>query len=119
MLVPESGDSIQTLKAGLMEIADLFVVNKADRPGADRLRNEIELMLGLRSGAAGRETCRRITASISRASARRARAAAVTRRGGQSARRTWTPPVLAHGAPERGEGIDDARDGARSALRLS
>jgi len=50
VLVPESGDSIQTLKAGLMEIADLFVVNKADRPGADRLRNDIELMLGLRSG---------------------------------------------------------------------
>ncbi len=51
VLVPESGDSIQTLKAGVMEIADLFVVNKADRPGADRLRNDIELMLGLRSGA--------------------------------------------------------------------
>src|SRR3954464_10848620 len=48
VLVPESGDSIQTLKAGLMEIADIFVVNKADRPGADRLRNELELMLGLR-----------------------------------------------------------------------
>ena len=52
VLVPESGDSIQTLKAGLMEIADLYAVNKADRPGADRLRNEIELMLGLRMGAA-------------------------------------------------------------------
>ena len=50
VLVPESGDSIQTLKAGLMEIADVFVVNKADRPGADRLRNELELMLGLRDG---------------------------------------------------------------------
>src|SRR5207247_2604703 len=50
VLVPESGDSIQTLKAGLMEIADLFVVNKADRPGADRLRNDLELMLGLRAG---------------------------------------------------------------------
>src|SRR3954468_15520677 len=51
VLVPESGDSIQTLKAGLMEIADIFVVNKADRPGADRLRNELELMLGLRDGS--------------------------------------------------------------------
>jgi LAO/AO transport system kinase len=51
VLVPESGDSIQTLKAGLMEIADVFVVNKADRPGADRIRNEIEVMLGMRSGA--------------------------------------------------------------------
>src|ERR1700694_964196 len=50
VLVPESGDSIQTLKAGLMEIADIYVVNKADRPGADRLRNELELMLGLRAG---------------------------------------------------------------------
>src|SRR5207253_10040804 len=54
ILVPESGDSIQTLKAGVMEIADVFVVNKADRPGADRLRNDIELMLGLRTGAAMR-----------------------------------------------------------------
>jgi LAO/AO transport system kinase len=50
VLVPESGDSIQTLKAGVMEIADIFVVNKADRPGADRLRNDVELMLGLRKG---------------------------------------------------------------------
>ena len=50
VLTPESGDSIQTMKAGLMEIADLFAVNKADRPGADRLRNDLELMLGLRSG---------------------------------------------------------------------
>ena len=35
ILTPESGDSIQTMKAGLMEIADIFVVNKADRPGAE------------------------------------------------------------------------------------
>lgn len=35
LFVPESGDEIQTMKAGLMEIADIFVVNKADRPGAD------------------------------------------------------------------------------------
>jgi LAO/AO transport system kinase len=35
VLVPESGDEIQTMKAGLMEVADIFVVNKADRPGAD------------------------------------------------------------------------------------
>ena len=38
VLVPESGDSIQTLKAGVMEIADVFVVNKADRPGAHHNR---------------------------------------------------------------------------------
>ena len=37
VLTPESGDSIQMIKAGLMEIADLYVVNKSDRPGSDRL----------------------------------------------------------------------------------
>ncbi|MGE0525887.1 MAG: methylmalonyl Co-A mutase-associated GTPase MeaB, partial [Bdellovibrionales bacterium] len=42
VLVPESGDSIQAMKAGLMEIADIFVVNKADRPGAEGLAREIE-----------------------------------------------------------------------------
>ena len=52
ILVPESGDSIQTLKAGLMEIADIFAINKADRPGADRLRSDVAFMLGLRTGAA-------------------------------------------------------------------
>jgi LAO/AO transport system kinase len=49
-LVPESGDSIQAMKAGLMEIADLFVVNKADRAGADRLVTDIEITLHLRTG---------------------------------------------------------------------
>jgi len=54
VLVPESGDGIQTLKSGIMEIGDIFVVNKADRPGADRLRQEIEITLGIRSGNAMR-----------------------------------------------------------------
>jgi LAO/AO transport system kinase len=45
ILVPEAGDSIQTMKAGLMEIADIFVVNKADRGGAEYLIHEIEAML--------------------------------------------------------------------------
>jgi LAO/AO transport system kinase len=52
VLVPESGDSVQAMKAGLMEIADLFVVNKADRPGAEKLTREVELMLHLRLGQA-------------------------------------------------------------------
>jgi LAO/AO transport system kinase len=50
VLVPESGDSIQAMKAGLMEIADIFVINKADRPGADRLAQELEVMLQMRLG---------------------------------------------------------------------
>ena len=45
VLVPEAGDSIQTMKAGLMEIADIFALNKADRPGADYLVAELEGML--------------------------------------------------------------------------
>lgn len=54
VLVPESGDGIQVLKAGVMEIADLYVVNKADRPGSDRLIQEVQVMLGLRRGNAYR-----------------------------------------------------------------
>ncbi len=45
VLVPESGDVIQTLKAGILEIADLFVVNKSDRPGADQLVKELEALV--------------------------------------------------------------------------
>jgi LAO/AO transport system kinase len=47
ILVPEAGDSVQTMKAGLMEIGDIFIVNKADREGADRLSREIEYMVSL------------------------------------------------------------------------
>lgn len=45
ILTPESGDSIQIMKAGLMEIADIFVVNKADRPGAEDISRSIQGML--------------------------------------------------------------------------
>ena len=48
VLVPESGDSIQAMKAGLMEIADVFVVNKADREGANRIVSELEMILDIR-----------------------------------------------------------------------
>jgi LAO/AO transport system kinase len=52
-IVPGSGDEVQALKAGIMEIADIFVVNKADREGADRTVTSIEAMLSLHSAAAG------------------------------------------------------------------
>ena len=45
VLVPESGDMIQTMKAGLMEIADIFCVNKADRPGSERLISMLNLAI--------------------------------------------------------------------------
>ncbi len=47
VLVPEAGDAVQTMKAGLMEIADIFVVNKADREGADSLVRELVATLEL------------------------------------------------------------------------
>jgi LAO/AO transport system kinase len=52
VLVPGMGDDVQALKAGVMEIADVFVVNKADRDGADRTEAEIESLLGLQAYAA-------------------------------------------------------------------
>ncbi len=133
VLVPESGDSIQTLKAGLMEIADIFVVNKADRPGADRLRNELELMLGLRDGSTLKNVPAHHGVDLSRPMAtdeqpamnverqrdedeaaaegrrfvnpgRAARAAAKTRRADR-----WTPPVL-RSVATKGEGITEVAD---------
>ncbi|HLW79219.1 MAG TPA: methylmalonyl Co-A mutase-associated GTPase MeaB, partial [Terriglobia bacterium] len=47
LLVPGLGDEVQTFKAGVMEIGDLFVVNKADHPGADRVVHEVGAMLGI------------------------------------------------------------------------
>jgi LAO/AO transport system kinase len=52
-LVPGAGDEVQALKAGIMEIADIFVVNKADREGADRTVASIEANLSLQSFAPG------------------------------------------------------------------
>ncbi|MBI4429500.1 MAG: methylmalonyl Co-A mutase-associated GTPase MeaB [Ignavibacteriales bacterium] len=49
VLVPESGDGVQAMKAGLMEIGDFFVLNKADRPGADQAVMSIKMILGFRS----------------------------------------------------------------------
>jgi GTPase len=48
VLVPEGGDAVQVMKAGLLEIADIFLVNKADRDGAERMRSELAQMLHLR-----------------------------------------------------------------------
>ncbi len=55
VLVPESGDSIQAMKAGLMEIADIFVVNKADREGAARLSSELNMMVDVKRDKTGRD----------------------------------------------------------------
>ncbi|HEY8256811.1 MAG TPA: methylmalonyl Co-A mutase-associated GTPase MeaB [Gemmatimonadales bacterium] len=95
VLVPESGDGIQTLKSGVMEVADVFVVNKADRPGAEKLRQEIEITLGIRRGNAFRHVPAhhgvRGTKGADRAD-------------GQS--EAWNHPVLLTVA-SKGEGVSD------------
>jgi LAO/AO transport system kinase len=83
VMTPESGDGIQTLKSGLMEVADVFVVNKADRPHADRLAREIDVALALRSGG--------------------------DRDRAVSEEAAWQPPVLLTRA-DRGEGTAPLRD---------
>ena len=100
VLVPESGDSIQTLKAGVMEVADIFVVNKADRPGADRLRNDVELMLGLRKGVSFGNVPAHQGVDLTRNPARAAREASRVENPA-----SWTPPVLSVIATKE-EGID-------------
>lgn len=55
-LVPEAGDTIQTMKAGLLEIADVFVVNKADRPEADKLYQNLRILTHERTATSADET---------------------------------------------------------------
>ena len=97
VLVPESGDGIQTLKAGVMEIAELYVINKSDRPGADKLKQEVEVMLGIRRGNAFAH----ITPHHNPRAAKDG--------GGRHEAATgddWEPPVLTTVA-SKGEGVAD------------
>lgn len=97
VLVPESGDGIQVMKAGLMEIADVLVVNKADRPGADRLRQELEVAIGLRRGQVYRHVKAHHGVAVGRRADAQARSPSA---GGQSAVTAWEPPVLATSAAD-------------------
>ena len=102
VLVPESGDGIQTLKAGVMEIADIYVINKSDRPGGDRLRHEVEVMLGLRRGNAFRHMAPHHAGrplAVGRL-VDKADGAAITDRPGEE----WGPPVIGTVATG-GEGV--------------
>jgi LAO/AO transport system kinase len=115
VLVPESGDAIQTLKAGVMEIADIYTVNKSDRPGADRLRQEIEVMLGIRRGNAFRHVSAHHRPDAKGPGAKGKRTQA------EAARPEWEPPVLATVASQ-GEGIAEvvaALDRHRAYLEAS
>ncbi len=94
VLVPESGDGIQTLKAGVMEIAELYVINKSDRPGADKLKQEVEVMLGIRRG----------NAFVNVRPHHGAAKGGGGRRGEAAAKDEWEAPVLTTIA-SKGEGI--------------
>lgn len=93
ILVPESGDSIQVMKAGLMEIADIFAVNKSDRPEADQLVRELMNMLQLGDG---KSTESRNSGSKSSPQS--------TPQGTKETKR-WVPPVQKTQAT-RGVGVD-------------
>jgi LAO/AO transport system kinase len=100
VLVPESGDAIQAMKAGLMEIADIFVVNKADRPGADRLVKEIRQAMHLRAGSALKDVPAHHGVDLSRVM-KKERAETPSVEDGD-----WSVPVLATTA-QSGEGVDE------------
>ncbi len=100
VLVPESGDAIQAMKAGLMEIADVFVVNKADRPGADRLLKEIRQAIHLRTGSALRDVPAHHGVDLTRIAGRRAA------RRAQPVEAGWEIPVLKTFG-QTGEGVPE------------
>jgi len=103
VLVPESGDAIQAMKAGLMEIADVFLVNKADRPGAARLAKEIKQSLHLRAGRAMED----VPAHHGVDHDRGARAAPGHAAPSAGASAGWEVPVLTTNALD-GAGLDEA-----------
>jgi LAO/AO transport system kinase len=119
VLVPESGDSIQTMKAGLMEIADIFVINKSDRPGAERLAREVEAMLHIRLGvsmrnvpahhgvdlaAIGRSRSARKAGEPRQGAKREGAPGEAADRSAEAAEAGWVPPVLRTVA-ETGDGV--------------
>ena len=115
VLVPESGDGIQAMKAGLMEIADVFAVNKADRIGADRMVREIGQALMLRVGRASHDVPAHHGVDLSVVGASTLAETGKTSTGdppGHPARLReatpphWEIPVLKTSAG-RGEGIDE------------
>jgi LAO/AO transport system kinase len=101
VLVPESGDSIQAMKAGLMEVADVFVINKADRPGADRLAQELEVMLHMRLGEMPQNAGHH---GVSLKSVQKAARQGVQAKAEEAG--SWAIPVLKTTA-QSGEGIEE------------
>ncbi|UCC74835.1 MAG: methylmalonyl Co-A mutase-associated GTPase MeaB [Gemmatimonadota bacterium] len=116
VLTPESGDSIQAMKAGLMEIADIFVVNKADRPEAARAAGELKTILRLRRGQVFDRVPAHHGVDLTELAKRRAAKPQATGDAGQPAEdegpARWEIPVLltvghdGDGVPELVETLD-------------
>jgi LAO/AO transport system kinase len=106
VLVPESGDGIQAMKAGLMEIADIFVVNKADRPGAGRVFGDLRAALHLRAGKALSDVPAHHGVDLTGVG-RKAQAAAS--QAAPDDLRPWAIPVLKTVA-QTGEGVPELLD---------
>jgi LAO/AO transport system kinase len=127
VLVPESGDGIQAMKAGLMEAADLFVINKADRPGADRVAREVSMMLHFRTGNALRNVPAHHGVDMKRVRAGKSREQ--SRPSGEKAQAAdpehWEIPVLktiaetADGVPALADTLDRHRAWITSTGELS
>lgn len=98
VLVPESGDTVQTLKAGLLEVADIFVVNKSDRPGAAQMAHGLTAMIQL-----GHATAHAATEAHDRH--HRMTHAPRTPHPAPSTPPSWEPPVVQTTATN-GDGID-------------
>jgi len=110
VLTPESGDSVQAMKAGLMEIADIFVLNKADRPGASRAASELKTTLRIRQGRAYGRVPAHHGVDLTELARRRGSADADADGGsaaaGTEVRPVWDIPVLLTTA-EEGEGVGE------------
>lgn len=109
VLVPESGDAIQAMKAGLMEIADIFVVNKADRPGADRLVKDLKLAIHLREGEALKDVPAHHGVDLRRLARKGSQKEGEAPGADPEVTTVWEIPVLATVA-QSGDGVVDLMD---------
>jgi LAO/AO transport system kinase len=109
LVQPGSGDDVQMLKAGILEIADVFVVNKADLDGADRTVQELNEMIQLRGDDGGR-------ASTEHHAGHHAESAAAVALQHPDTDAEWTPPIVeavatqGQGVAEFVDALDDHRE---------
>jgi len=97
VMAPGMGDDVQAIKAGILEVADVFAVNKADRTGADATAQDLQQMLSLRRGPVGVGKMQGHTA------------VSALRKGPEVGTDEWVPPILKTVAHRR-EGLEELLD---------